>query len=49
MSLTVHLAFVKRSWPEAMHYVRETQIPWVWDGLGWDGVGGFNAFAASLH
>lgn len=43
MSLTVHLALVKRSWPEAMHSVRETQIPWVWDG------GGFNAFGASLH
>lgn len=47
MSLTVHLAFVKRSWPEAMHYVRETQIPWAWDGVVV--VGGFNASAASLH
>lgn len=40
MSLPVHLACVKRTWPEAMHCEPETQI------CGF--LGGYNTFVAAL-
>lgn len=42
MSLTAHLAFVKRSWLEAIALCVRDPDMWVWGGMG----GGRNAFGA---